>query len=97
MEQTQAEWREEIDNAGDVWVVGPGDHRYFIGNLEETCKICHEHARLFVGAPGLHRSLLTLVDMLEHIETGLLSELWQGSLMRKEAMDALARVGEVTT
>ncbi len=65
---TPGPWEEKITGDGLVWVIMPDAHRVSIGDMEETCGICHANARLIAAAPDL---LAALEDIRDLARTGI--------------------------
>lgn len=60
-----APWAEETTDEGDVFVVMDKHHKVLIGNLEDTCSVCHANARLIKSAPHLFHALEKAVEMMK--------------------------------
>ena len=60
MNHSPGPWKEKITDDGLVWVLMPDAHRVSIGDMEETCGICHANARLIASAPALLEALETI-------------------------------------
>lgn len=59
----KGEWKDEITDEGDCFIVAPEDHAYFYGDLEDTDSCCHYLADFIVHAKDDIEFLLEELEM----------------------------------
>ena len=64
MNHSPGPWEEKVTDDGLVWVLMPDGHRVSIGDMEETCGICHANARLIAAAPEMLKALELAVNTM---------------------------------
>ena len=69
MEYSPGPWEEKITHDGLVWVLMPDGHRVSIGDMEETCGICHANSRLIAKAPQMYSALLKIAVLSDPLIT----------------------------
>lgn len=63
MGHTPGPWKVEIDSDGSVLIMcSDGAHRYYIGDMEDTCTECHANARLIAAAPDLLEACRAFIE-----------------------------------
>ena len=62
LKQTISDWYTEIDNDGGFWLVLDENHRWFVGDLEDTCIECHAYAEMSASAPRMYNALLNIAQ-----------------------------------
>ena len=96
MEHTPGPWHAREAYLDGVFVVASADStiaiilqgRHYAGPPANDAAA---NANLIAASPEMLRSLVAVVAMLEHVAAGPASKLWRDSLMRREAMDAIAK------
>jgi len=61
---TPGPWEETENMDGDLIVRMDISHMIVIGNLEDTCSVCHANARLIAAAPELLEALIFMVEQI---------------------------------
>ena len=76
------EWTTETDKEGNFFLVLDDNHRWIVGDLEDTCIDCHDYAEMAASAPRMYNALLNIAQNMsgeaQEYAAGVIEALFPG-------------------